>query len=78
MKKFGKYVENALHTSVKRASGWRQFKQAAKLFIPSTLNIDLPYTEAFTIDFVCSKMLNHGLNHWLFLSLFKLIPCPIH
>ena len=24
------------------------------------------------------KMLNHGLNHGLFLSLFKLIPCPIH
>jgi hypothetical protein len=27
---------------------------------------------------VCSKMLNHGLNNGLFLSLFKLIPCPIH
>ena len=26
------------------------------------------------MDCVCSKMLNHGL----FLSLFKLIPCPIH
>ena len=33
-----------------------------------------PYTVAYTIDCVCSKMLNHGL----FLSLFKLIPCPIH
>ena len=33
---------------------------------------------AYTIDCVCSKMLNHGLNHGLFLSLLKLIPCPIH
>ena len=41
-----------------------------------------PYTVAYTTDCVCSKMLNHGwnhgLNHRLFLSLFKLIPCPIH
>ena len=37
-----------------------------------------PCTVAYTIDCVCSKMLNHGLNHGLFLSLFKLIPCPIH
>ena len=37
-----------------------------------------PYTVAYTIDCVCSKMLNHGLNGGLFLSLFKLIPCPIH
>ena len=36
------------------------------------------YTVAHTIDCVCSKMLNHGLNHGLFLSLFKLIPSPIH
>ena len=45
-----------------------------KLYIPSTLNI----TVAHTIDCVCSKMLNHGLNHGLFLSLFKRIPCFIH
>ena len=32
---------------------------------------------AHTIDCVCSKI-NHGLNHGLFISLFKLIPCPIH
>jgi hypothetical protein len=37
-----------------------------------------PYTVAHTIDCVYSKMLNHGWNHGLFLSLFKLIPCPIH
>ena len=37
-----------------------------------------PYPVAYTIDCVCSKMLNHGLNHGLFLSLFKLTPCPIH
>ena len=34
-----------------------------------------PYPVAYTIDCVCSKMLNHGLNHGLFLTLFKLIPC---
>ena len=32
-----------------------------------------PYTVASTIDYGCSKMLNHGLNHEFFLSLFKLI-----
>ena len=37
-----------------------------------------PYSVAHTIDCVCCKMLNHGLNHVLFLLLFKLIPCPIH
>ena len=37
-----------------------------------------PYTVAHTIDCVCRKMLNHGLNHAIFLSLFMLIPCPIH
>ena len=37
-----------------------------------------PYTVAHTINCVCSKMLNHALNHGLFLSLFTLIPCPIH
>ena len=43
------------------------------MHIASTLNIDL----ISTIDCVCSKMLNHGLNQGLFLSLFKLIPCHI-
>ena len=37
-----------------------------------------PYTVAHTMDCVCSKILNRGLNHGLFLSLFKLIPCHIH
>ena len=36
------------------------------------------YTVAHTINCVCSKMLNHSLNHGLFLSLFKLIRCPMH
>ena len=44
----------------------------SKLYIPSTLNIDL------TIDCVCSKMLNLGLNHGLFLSLFKFFWMEIH
>ena len=33
-----------------------------------------PYTVAYTIDCVCSKMLNHGFFH----SHFKLTPCPIN
>ena len=36
-----------------------------------------PYTVAHTIECVCSKI-NHGLNHGLFISLLKLINCPIH
>ena len=36
-----------------------------------------PYTVAHTIEYVCSKI-NHGLNHGLFISLLKLINCPIH
>ena len=36
-----------------------------------------PYTVAHTIECVCSKI-NHGLNHGLFISLLKLILCPIH
>ena len=32
-----------------------------------------------TYNWLCvHKMLNHGLNHGVFLSLFKLISCPIH
>ena len=36
-----------------------------------------PYTVAHTFECVCSKI-NHGLNHGLFISLMKLILCPIH
>ena len=32
-------------------------------------------TVALTIDCVCSKIWNHGLNHGLFLSLFNLFVC---
>ena len=47
-----------------------------KLYIPSTLNIDLICS---THKWLCvQKMLNHGLNHGIFLSLFKLISCPIY
>ena len=34
-----------------------------------------PYTVAHTIDCGCSKVLNHGLNHRLFLSLFFFFFC---
>ena len=47
-------------------------------FIYPKYSKHLPYTVAHTIDCACIKMLNHGLNHGLFLSLFKLIPCHIH
>ena len=37
-----------------------------------------PYTVAHTIDCLCSKILNHGLNHCLFLSLFNFSWMEIH
>ena len=46
------------------------FDLGAKLYIPSTLNIDL--TVAHTIDCVCSKMLNHGY----FFHFSSLYPAP--
>ena len=36
------------------------------------------YIVASTNDCGCSKMLNRGLSHAFFLSLFKLVPCPIY
>ena len=67
---------------------WRNFRLSIcvmsppslhpKLYNPSTLSIDLIQWHTHTIDCLCNKMLNHGLNHGLFLSLFKLIPCPIY
>ena len=36
-----------------------------------------PSTVAHTFECVCSNI-NHGLNHGLFISLLKLINCPIH
>ena len=43
----------------------------ARLFGTLEYSKHWPYTVAYTIDCVCSKMLNHGLNHGLFLSLFE-------
>ena len=40
-----------------------------KLYIPSTLNTDYPLW--LTQLIVCSKVLNHGLNHWLLFSIFN-------
>ena len=50
----------------------------SKLYIPSTLNIDLILKVLILNQLCVQKILNHGLNHGFFLSLFKLIPCPIH
>ena len=55
----------------------RQWQKQGKVIHPK-YSKHWPYTVAKTIDCLCSKMLNHGLNNGLFLSLFKLIPCPIH
>ena len=51
-------------------------QQQAKVIHPK-YSKHWPYSVAHTIDCVCCKMLNHRLNHGFFLSLFKLIPCPI-
>ena len=52
----------------------------SKLYMPSTLNIDpiLRHTQLIVCQTccVCSRMLNRGLNHRLFLSLFKLYTPP--
>ena len=50
--------------------GEQQNQQSVKVIYPK-YSKHLPYTVAHAIDCVCSKMLNHGLNHGLFLSLFK-------
>ena len=52
------------------------FHQLTKV-INTKCSIHWSYTVAYTIDCVCSKMLDYGLNHGLFLLLFKLIPCTI-
>ena len=58
-----------------------QWKSQKSSILPSPRNLVLitrPWTKVihpkYSIDCVCSKMLNNGL----FLSLFKLIPCHIH
>ena len=53
------------------------YKERVKVMYPK-YSKHWPYTVADTIACVCRKMLHHGLNHGLFLSLFKLIPCHIH
>ena len=55
-----------------------EFQVGHKFIHPKKYSKHWPYSVAYTIDCVCSRMLNDGLNHGLFLSLFKLIPCPIH
>ena len=51
------------------------------IYIPEskvfTLNIYLAYAVAHTIDCDISKMLNHGLNHVFFLSLFNKVSISI-
>ena len=45
---------------------------SAKLYIPSRyLPSALTYLLVATMYCICSKLLNHGSNHGLFLSLFK-------
>ena len=50
-----------------------QFNKGAELYIPSTLNIDLILWHT---QLIVSAV--NGLNHGLFLSLFKVTPSPIH
>ena len=64
-------------TSVKHLIGSTHFTVHSKLYIPSTLNIDLILWRT-QIDCVCSKMLNYGSNHRWFLSLFKFFLVKIH
>ena len=54
----------------------RQAKVITKV-IHTKYSKHCPSTVAHTFECVCSKI-NHGLNHGLFISLLKLINCPIH
>ena len=66
--------QGMVNDSFVKTSGPRK-RKLPKLYIPSTLNIDLILWH----NWLCVlKMLNHGLNHGFFLSLFKLITYPIH
>ena len=56
---------------------WSYFQLTVKVIHPK-YSKHWPYTVAHTIDCVCSKILNHDLNHGLFISFFKLISCHIH
>ena len=49
-------------------------KPATKVIYPK-YSKHWTYTVAHTIDCGCSKMISHGLNHELFLSLLR---CPIY
>ena len=60
------------HYFYKKLSGCAQVK-----VIHTKYSKHCPYTVAHTLKCVCSKI-NHGLNHGLFISLLKLILCPIH
>ena len=65
MRGIGIQLENDIASQEQMMCESHTFYYNAKLYIPSTQNI-----------VNISKMLNHGLNQGLFLSLFKLIPCP--
>ena len=67
-------MSEKIMTCVKKMSDvCRGLKLHPKLYLKYSKH--LSYTVA---HFVCSKMINHGLNHGLVLSLFKLIPCILH
>ena len=48
-----------------------RFSGESKIYIPSTLELLWRTQLAYTIDCVCSKMSNHGLNHGLLLFTFQ-------
>ena len=54
------------------AIGVIKFSREGQSYI-SQYSKHLLYTVAHTTDCVCSKMLNHGLNNGLFLSLLKFL-----
>ena len=61
---------------LKAICDWCNFRIEDKV-IYTKYSKHCPYTVAHTFECVCSKI-NHGLNHGLFISLLKLILCPIH
>ena len=63
-----------LTTNVVRGFGASSQQQSSAKAIHLKCYKHWPYTVAHTINCVCIKILNLGLNHGLFLSLFKLLP----
>ena len=71
------FLEILFWAGVKIENTFSRFRQGGKV-IYIKYSKHWPYY-CGTHNWLCvQKMLNHGINHGFFLSLFELISCPIH